>query len=87
MNSNPRLTLPLALSATSPGAGIWGALPATTQAAKPQPLTAQPAPPAPSMPPADVVEMSQKEVQRRETARPRAVEQPKLPRNRMATKA
>jgi general secretion pathway protein D len=86
MNSNPRLTLTLALSATSLGAGIWGALPATTQAAKPQPSTTQPSTPAASMPPADVVEMSQKEVQRRETARLRAVEQLKLARNRMAIK-
>ena len=38
------------------------------------------------MPPADVVDISQKEVQRREAARLRAVEQLKLARNRMSIK-
>ncbi len=86
MNPNPRLTLTIALSATSLGAGIWGLLPSTLHAAKAQPPAAPSAAPSSSTPPADVVEMSQKEVQRRETARLRAVEQLRLARAKMSIK-
>ena len=86
MNSNPRRTLTIALSATSLGAGLWGALSANLQAANvPTSPTANTSPAA-AMPPLDVVEMSQKEAQRRETARLRAVEHLKLARARFSIK-
>ena len=84
MKPTPRLTLTLALSATSLGAGMWGLSSSKLQAAKPQ-LVAPPAvAPSATRPPADVVDMSEKEEQRRKSAREKAVEHLKLARGLMA---
>jgi general secretion pathway protein D len=83
MNLNRRLTLSLVLHATSLGAGIWGVLPSQLVEAK-APLRPLVDPAIQAADVAELMDMSRKEVQRREASRATAIEQLRLAQAKMS---